>query len=170
MAKFTLQDAAGVAHDVEVSSSPKEQVQTVRASGKSHQVDLRGAADGPQLLVRHGQVETFHAVLIERTVHVWIQGRIYVFERIDRNRARPKRVDAAREDLVAPMPGTVLKINFAPGQTYEAHEAIIVMESMKMELTLSSPAPGQISEVFCAVGELVPLDKILARLKPVSDA
>lgn len=67
-------------------------------------------------------------------------------------------------DLTAPMPGTVLKINMADGDSFEAHDSLIVMESMNMEMPHSSPQPGRVVEIRCQMHDLVKPGKRPARL------
>jgi biotin carboxyl carrier protein len=104
-------------------------------------------------------------------VHVWIDGSVHRFQRVQRvaQRATGAAAAAASNDLAAPMPGTILKINVSPGDRFEAHAPLIVMESMKMEMTLSAPFAGTVKEVLCEPGKLVEMNALLARLEPDLD-
>jgi biotin carboxyl carrier protein len=64
------------------------------------------------------------------------------------------------------MPGTVRKINVAPGDHFEAHQPLVVMESMKMEMSLSMPHPGTVAQLSCEVGQLVDMGAVLLRVAP----
>lgn len=55
--------------------------------------------------------------------------------------------------LVAPMPGVVLDVRCAVGDTVEAGQTLVVLEAMKMEHHISAPANGTVTEVPIAVGE-----------------
>ena len=57
--------------------------------------------------------------------------------------------------LTAPMPGRIVSVLVAPGQSVQAGEAILVLEAMKMEHTLTAPADGTVEEVRFAPGDLV---------------
>jgi acetyl-CoA/propionyl-CoA carboxylase biotin carboxyl carrier protein len=83
-----------------------------------------------------------------------------------------RRAGAARRgagtaggQLTAPMPGQVLMVNAAVGDTVAAGDAVIVLESMKMELTITAPADGVIAELTVAAGDKVALDQPLARIE-----
>ena len=57
--------------------------------------------------------------------------------------------------LEAPMPGTVVQLRVEAGATVTAGETLVVMESMKMEISIQSPRDGVIETVLIAVGDQV---------------
>ncbi|WP_110180913.1 acetyl/propionyl/methylcrotonyl-CoA carboxylase subunit alpha [Nocardioides solisilvae] len=59
--------------------------------------------------------------------------------------------------LTAPMPGTVLEVRVAVGDTVAAGQALGMMEAMKMELALKAPFDGTVTEVAAAAGAQVAL-------------
>jgi acetyl-CoA/propionyl-CoA carboxylase biotin carboxyl carrier protein len=70
--------------------------------------------------------------------------------------------------LRAPMPGQVLVVSTAVGQTVSAGDPLVVLESMKMELVMTAPVDGEVAELSVAVGDRVAVDQPLARVE-VSD-
>ncbi|MFJ8816599.1 ATP-binding protein [Amycolatopsis thermoflava] len=64
--------------------------------------------------------------------------------------------------LLAPMPGTVVRIAVEPGQQVGAGEPVVVMEAMKMEHTVGAPADGTVAEIAVTVGQTVDLGTVLA--------
>ncbi|HEY5188508.1 MAG TPA: biotin carboxylase N-terminal domain-containing protein [Solirubrobacteraceae bacterium] len=71
-------------------------------------------------------------------------------------------------DLRAPMPGQVLLVPAAAGQTVSAGDPVVVLESMKMELVLTAPWDGVVAELSVAVGDRVVVDQSLARVEAVA--
>jgi 3-methylcrotonyl-CoA carboxylase alpha subunit len=57
--------------------------------------------------------------------------------------------------LTAPMPGKVIQVHVAPGQTVARGAPLLVLEAMKMEHTIAAPGDGEVMEVHYAAGELV---------------
>ena len=57
--------------------------------------------------------------------------------------------------LNAPMPGVILELTVAPGDTVQRGQPIAVLEAMKMKNSIRSPRAGTIAEVCVAVGQAV---------------
>jgi acetyl-CoA/propionyl-CoA carboxylase, biotin carboxylase, biotin carboxyl carrier protein len=72
---------------------------------------------------------------------------------------------AADGQLRAPMPGQVLQVAAAVGDAVKAGDPVVVLESMKMELTLTAPSDGTVAEVTVAEGDAVAVDQPLARVE-----
>jgi propionyl-CoA carboxylase alpha chain len=68
--------------------------------------------------------------------------------------------------LLAPMPGTVVKVAVAVGDAVEAGAPMLVLEAMKMEHIVSAPAAGIVAELAVQAGQAVDAGAELARLDP----
>lgn len=58
-------------------------------------------------------------------------------------------------EIKAPMPGLILKINKNVGDKVEMGNTVIILEAMKMENDIKSPASGTIKEIFVNEGKAV---------------
>jgi 3-methylcrotonyl-CoA carboxylase alpha subunit len=67
---------------------------------------------------------------------------------------------------VAPMPGTIVALKVKPGDRVEAGQPLLIMEGMKMELTLAAPLAGIVERVLCAEGEAVEAEAVLVDIRP----
>lgn len=64
--------------------------------------------------------------------------------------------------VTAPMPGTILDIKVAVGDTVEAGQAIVVLEAMKMENDVNSPCAGKVLSINTTKGSAVETGAVLA--------
>ena len=63
------------------------------------------------------------------------------------------------------MPGKIVALNVKIGDKVSEGDALVVMEAMKMEQTLTAPRDGIIAEIGAGVGELVTDGAILVQLE-----
>ena len=66
--------------------------------------------------------------------------------------------------LVAPMPGNVIRLGAAVGDTVTAGQPLIWLEAMKMEHTITAPADGVLAELNVDTGHQVEVGAVLARV------
>jgi propionyl-CoA carboxylase alpha chain len=64
--------------------------------------------------------------------------------------------------LLAPMPGTVLRVDVKPGEPVGVGQVIMVLEAMKMEHRITAPASGTVSALNVAPGRQVDAGAVLA--------
>jgi biotin carboxyl carrier protein len=81
---------------------------------------------------------------------------------------RWKRGDGAaiesqgRQQVIAPMPGKVVRVLVKPGEKVEAGQGIVVVEAMKMQNAVRSPKSGRVERVLVAEGQAVNAGEVLA--------
>ena len=63
--------------------------------------------------------------------------------------------------LLAPMPGTVVRVPAEVGAPVQAGATLVVIEAMKMEHSIASPATGVVGEVRVQVGQVVDTGEVL---------
>jgi len=66
--------------------------------------------------------------------------------------------------VLAPMTGRIVLVKVAIGDAVEAGQELLVMEAMKMELSLKSPRKGKVMAVQARAGDLVEGDAVLIQL------
>lgn len=66
--------------------------------------------------------------------------------------------------IVAVMAGNVYKILVKPGDQVEAGQNVVVLESMKMEISITSGTGGTVSKVNVSEGDFVDEGELLIEL------
>lgn len=68
------------------------------------------------------------------------------------------------ETIAAPMPGTILSVNVAVGDTVKAGQVLFILEAMKMENEIMSPVDGTITSVGTTKGSSVDTGAVLCTI------
>jgi biotin carboxyl carrier protein len=128
-------EVGGERHTVDVQKLEGD-FYTILNDGRSYEVSVEASGDG--YTVRHGAA-------VQR-VEMSDPGR----------RAREMRDDTdGPTDVVATMPGKVVRILVAEGDTVEAGQGVAVVEAMKMENELPAPKGGKVRSVAVSPGQSV---------------
>ena len=72
--------------------------------------------------------------------------------------------DAGDGTIRALMPGRIISVNVGPGDTVTAGQAVLVVESMKMENIITAPADGTVRAVHVGEGDTVQHGQTLIEL------
>ncbi|MEP7118334.1 MAG: biotin/lipoyl-containing protein [Acidobacteriota bacterium] len=70
------------------------------------------------------------------------------------------------DDMTPPMPATVVTVVVAVGDRVDAGAPVVILEAMKMELTIRAAHPGTVRALRCAVGDLVRPGTVLVEIDP----
>ncbi|HEV2348742.1 MAG TPA: biotin/lipoyl-containing protein [Terriglobia bacterium] len=93
--------------------------------------------------------------------------RQYRMEILDPRRRRHSGPDGAHDgpqEILAPMPGKIVKILVAENQEVEQGQGLLVMEAMKMQNELRAPRAGSVERVYVNEGTGVETGFKLIRL------
>jgi 3-methylcrotonyl-CoA carboxylase alpha subunit len=100
--------------------------------------------------------ETFAGIAVRDRERVWIMIDGALFDFTIEGDEAPRRSSGRDESaLMPPMPATVLRVNVRPGDAVHDGDVLIVLEAMKMELSIRAPRDGVVAAVHCAEGDLV---------------
>jgi propionyl-CoA carboxylase alpha chain len=109
-------------------------------------------------------------ISLERTPVVLHDDIAYVRGGVTRFQIPPRFTspdEAGREgSTVAPMPGRVIALLVAVGDTVVAGQPLLTMEAMKMEHQIVSPHPGIIGEVYIQPGQQLDSGQPLLTVDP----
>jgi biotin carboxyl carrier protein len=98
------------------------------------------------------------------SLSVTIDGQSFSTTVIDRKHRRStvEHGIEGRQNLIAPMPGRVVRVLLAAGDEVTAGQGVLVVEAMKMQNEIKSPKAGRVLEVRVTEGANVDANQILA--------
>jgi len=121
---------------------------SILMGGRSYEVRVHSAPDG--LHINAGGEELIARVLDPRQ---WREQRS----------ARRGGIEAeGRQEILAPMPGKVIRLLVKPGEGVESGQGLLVVEAMKMQNEIRAPKSGKVEKVFVAEGQAVNAGETLA--------
>lgn len=144
-----------------------------KLNGREYNVELSRSGEGYRLHFE-GRVIPFRPADLPRLVavrgddvYIHFQGESYqlTYEH-PLDRLAHQAHGAAEDGLRAPMPGSLVVVHAKPGQGVKKGEALLVMESMKMETTLTAARDGVVAAVHFAPGQTFDRDALLLSLEP----
>ncbi|WP_395452718.1 biotin carboxylase N-terminal domain-containing protein [Acidovorax delafieldii] len=149
----------------------------LRHQGEVHAIAVRELGGG-RLLVEQAGAEPVTLQLPQRGVHCvavgprrwhWQTGGVDGWAE-DASWEPAARAGAAggAAELRAPFNGKVVALPVAAGQALAAGDTVVVIESMKLEHSLASPAAATVAELLVAPGQQVSPGQVLARFAPAT--
>jgi 3-methylcrotonyl-CoA carboxylase alpha subunit len=140
-------------------------VEGIESTGKAH--NIAGARlDGDVLSLRiDGRARRF--TVLEQGRHLVLHdgNRRLSLEPVAMYRHEQTAAGGGADRVTAPMPGRVVVVRAAIGDKVEAGQEVMVIEAMKMELSLKAPRAGTVAEVRAANGDFVEADAVLVALE-----
>jgi biotin carboxyl carrier protein len=119
---------------------------------------------GVYLILAGGHVYEAH---VDGT-SVSVGGRTFSAEVFDPrrwNQERGHRQGEGRQNIVASMPGKVVRVMVAVGDEVQAGQGIVVVEAMKMQNEMKAVRPGRVVTLHAAPGATVNAGEILAAIE-----
>lgn len=137
-------------------------------NGKEYEVELGNVGASPTVVHVDGKA---YSVQWEREQDQVIAkpAPAEVVEEAAPTPARPKSVDASGKgelvDIVAPMPGKILKVSASVGDEVAEQDTLCTLEAMKMESAIQSTATGTVVSVNVTPGQAVQYGDVLFVVK-----
>lgn len=123
-----------------------------RVGTASHAISEAAAPDDDcWLLTVDGRQYRVWRVCEGERVHLKIGERTYSVGVVDPLDASQQGISG--DELRADMPGVVVALRCQPGDQVRAFDALLTIESMKMQITLNAPRDGVVAAVHIAVNQ-----------------
>jgi biotin carboxyl carrier protein len=150
--QFVVTAADHGAHD----KAPDKKIDAVEVSPNIYSILVNGRAleaivvpMSEGVLVRCGACE-FHALVSDP--RAWRGGRGALFGA------------EGKQQVIAPMPGKIVRILVSAGQSVENDQGLLVVEAMKMQNEIRAPKAGKIERIFVREGQAVAAGEALVTI------
>ncbi|HEY2549295.1 MAG TPA: biotin carboxylase N-terminal domain-containing protein [Streptosporangiaceae bacterium] len=100
----------------------------------------------------------------------WVDSALGAIRLIPAERLPAPQPAEQAGSLLAPLPGSVIRVAAAPGEPVDAGQVVLVLEAMKMEHPVTAPAAGVLGELRVAEGDQVTAGDLLAVITEQSAA
>lgn len=162
-----LADIEGEKHELRI----RRELERVFAEidGRGVEMEVREAEDGRYLLIVGGRV---YDCRVNRSgeqaekCEVRVGRRLYRVALADPKRLRAAVSAAAHDDgsaqIIAQMPGKVVRVHVEQGAQVEAGETVLTVEAMKMQNEMKSPKAGTVATLNARAGSTVNAGEVLA--------
>jgi len=124
----------------------------ISLNGKTHALAGEALPDGRLQVRLDGHAFKARAVRDGRDWHVFREGD---YRRLSLRQELADVEETPSGSLAAPMPGKVIKVMTSAGSKVSKGDALLILEAMKMEHTITAPADGTVTEIHYAAGEQV---------------
>lgn len=162
----------------------------VELNGERRELDVEGETvtlDGHGVLAKVDEIDgtPVRIVTIGSEVHrviarrgpskgaytLWVDGFRFEGEALDERTRTIRDITAVSAKasgpapVIAPMPGLIVRVNVAVGDSVQAGQGVVVMEAMKMENELRASAEGTVRAVNVQPGKAVEKGTVLVELE-----
>jgi len=131
------------------------QGETVRVNLDGNEIELAiTTKDGQEGWCRtsDGTLHPFFWAWAGNALQLWVDGNLFIFEKIECRRQANKEFSGHGNDIIAPMPGRVGQIMVEAGGSVQRGQTVIILESMKMEIEITAQRDGVVKRVPVEVG------------------
>lgn len=160
---FKLGDAE---HNLELSRSASGY--RLHLANRVIEIDLKTGADGRAWLTLGDQHVEVAIATRGDDVFIHLDGEAYQLRYEHPLKRLAEAGQGSAEDSVrAPMPGSIVLVQVKAGDAVSKGQTLLVMESMKMETTITAPRDGVIAAVTYDKGQTFDRDALLLSLEAV---
>jgi biotin carboxyl carrier protein len=134
--------------------------------GRKYELEIRERGENEYLLLDEKKVYSCRVESFRDGFTVHLRGYSYPIRIIDPRRLRSSeaagRQDHGSAEIVAPMPGKVVRVLVTEGEAVIAGSGILVVEAMKMQNELKTPKTGRVVSIRADPGATVNAGDVLA--------
>jgi biotin carboxyl carrier protein len=160
-------EIAGEKHELDIRHDGSRVFAEI--DGRRYDVEEHASQPGLYLLLSDGYVyecRVAHPDTKRESSEVTIGSRAYTVTLADPKRLRGAQIADSHaggtSQIVAPMPGKVVRVLVETGAEVEAGAGVLVVEAMKMQNEMKSPKAGKVTSINVVAGATVNAGDVLA--------
>lgn len=107
-------------------------------------------------------------ISVGNKLHVFTNASHYILHRPQISADEGEATTTSADNLVSPMPATVIDVKVKAGDVVTTGQVLAVLESMKMEINIRAGRDGVVGKVAAEKGKSVEEGSLLVALEPES--
>ncbi len=151
-----------------------ERTTTFRDGAGVIEAEVRRVSEHELLFSFGGRTVRAHLARDGGRILVSVDGREFVITEPPPGTGRTLDGDARTPEgslrVRSPMPGKVIKLAVGAGDRVRKNQTLVIVEAMKMENEIQSPAEGVVKNIYVSVGEFVDAERPLFEVEPVKSS
>jgi biotin carboxyl carrier protein len=154
-------------HELEFVTSADRML--VRVDDREYEIEVREPEPDCYLLLSGNNVYDCRVSttgISRQVLQIDLNGETYSVSIVDPKRLRGSENSDThhhgKSEIVAPMPGKIVKVSVEPGAQVEKGDGIVVVEAMKMQNEMKAPRAGVVAAIHVAPGATVNGGDVLA--------
>jgi len=144
----------------------------VLVNGERHEVDFLALGETLYSIIQNNRSQDLAIDEHQGEYQVLVDGRLFEAQVLDQRTmlmmTRKGGLALGSGEVTAPMPGLVVEVPVAVGDTVEAGQTVVILESMKMQNELKAPIAGVVESVQTDAGATVDKNAVLLVIKDES--
>ncbi|MGD8538708.1 MAG: hypothetical protein PVI66_08320 [Candidatus Aminicenantes bacterium] len=144
-----------------VKEKPENTIQ-VELNGSRYDVTVEFLNSDEILLIIDGKIYNAIICSSNSAFRVCVNGLSFDIEKKSVSQILgEKRSQRQKRDVKTSMPGRIVKVLLAEGDTVEEGQAVLILEAMKMQNEIKSPQKGRLTKIGPKAGSSVETDALL---------
>lgn len=150
---------------IEPQGDPSQHRYVIKIGEQGYSVQVNHFEADTGELVFTVDREHIHAYTADDGPHRYVAlgSDVYTLTKADPSR-RKRTVGSGDNNLAAVMPGQIVKVQVAEGDSVTRGQLLIVLEAMKMEIRVTAPHDGRVARILCKAGQIVDRGQTLLEL------
>lgn len=139
----------------------------LKIGDRTYSVAVRTLSNGEQVVTVDGRPHRVWIAGRGKEIFVHAGGCAWTVTAVDEVEAAS--AGGGTDHVSAPMPGTVVSVKAAMGDPVASGQEVLVIESMKLETSITAPRDGVIAELPFEAGATFDKGAMLVRFEPIAD-